>query len=108
MKRPETVKVGPYTYEIVWDDRLGPVSSAMGATNEQLVKLFIDPTNDEQAVRETLVHEVLHAIWKQTSLLVRFPDGAGDSDGETIIQDLAPRIFALLLENREVVKWIQG
>ncbi len=106
-KTPDSVVVGVFTFEIVWDDNLSQFS-ASGATNFDMSMIAIDPTNSAQTQRETLVHEVLHAAWKQTSLRTRIPDEDANSDGELVIQDLSPLIYDFIRNNREVVRWLQS
>lgn len=107
MKPPETVDVGVFEYEIKWDDKLGGFNAA-GATNPEMCVILIDPTNNTQVQKETLVHEMLHAAWKQTSLMTRIPDDDRESKGERIIEDLSPLIYAFIRDNREAVRWLQS
>ncbi len=107
MKRPKWMWVGAFKYKVQWHKELGNFNAA-GATNPELTLILVDPKNDKQVQRETLVHELLHAIWKQTDLRVSMPDDDNDSEGEKIIQRLSPYLYAFIKENPEVVAWLQS
>lgn len=106
--RFKSLKIGAVKYEIVWDDKLGNIGGAQGATNSQLNVILVDPTNEVQALRDTIMHESFHAMWAQSSLLIRHPDSDRDSEGELIIQDLAPKVVAFIRDNPKVVTWLQS
>lgn len=106
-KRPDSVAVGPHTYDIEWDHDVAQFSAA-GATNNDTLKIMVDQKNALPIQQETLVHELLHAVWNQTSLRTRIPDADTDSPGEAAIQDLAPLLYALLRDNPEVVQWLRS
>ena len=106
-KRPESVRVGAHVYDIEWDHDLAQFNAA-GVTNNDTLKIGVDQKNALPVQQETMVHELLHAVWNQTSLRTRIPDADTDSPGEAAIQDLAPVLYALLRDNPEVVKWVSS
>jgi hypothetical protein len=107
MPRPDSVKVGPYVYELSWDKNLTDLGAG-GMTNPDNQIIGVDPTLGGGMQRSTLVHEILHAIWKQTPLHMDYADEDKDSDGEKIIRTLEPLVFQVILENPEVVKWLRS
>jgi hypothetical protein len=63
---PRTVKIGPFTYLILWEEP--PVTQetdkiALGQTESWEQKIWISPELEgkEQAIRDTVLHEILHA-----------------------------------------------
>ena len=106
MNRPKRVRVGTFDYKIEYEKLLSEVP-ASGMTSSGTTTFYLNPNQDKQQLRDTLIHEVLHGLWKQTSLLVRFPDEDPDSPGELIIQDLSALLYAFIRDNREVVEWLQ-
>ena len=105
MKPPKSVRVGPHDFSVT----LAPELSNAGAsglcgtdTQEVHVDMKLGPTVE----RETVLHELLHAVWGQTFLSRRYPDNAGDSEGEGIIDELAPRILALLRDNPRLITYL--
>lgn len=105
-KRPKRVKIGSFEYKIIYEKLLGEVP-ASGMTSSGTTTLFLNPNQSKQQLKDTLIHEILHGLWKQTSLLVRFPDESDDSPGELIIQDLSAMIYSFIRDNREAIAWIQ-
>jgi hypothetical protein len=104
--RPKTIRIGPHEYEVRSDPGLGEKAGAMGASSEDNAAIVLDTNVAKTMQRETLVHEILHCMWKQTSLRIRWPDSDPNSPGEGIIQDLAPLLYGFIRDNREVVEWL--
>jgi hypothetical protein len=77
-----------------------------GMSSSKLGRILLSKELSPDQMRETLIHEVLHAIWKQTSLVDRYPDQDEDSEGEKIIKDLSPRIYQWIMDNPEVIEWL--
>lgn len=101
------MKVGPFTYTVAEDKNLGAFGKA-GVMNSDNLMVSIDPSVAVEVQKETLVHETLHAVWKQTPLVVMIPDEDEDSKGELIIQALSPLLFQWIRENPEVIAWLQS
>ena len=100
------VTVAPYDFEVCWDHETCVALGATGSCMEDTGKIYIDPDNAVDVVLESLLHEVMHAVWGQTYLDKEFPDGEPDSDGEKMIRTLSPRIYAFLKDNPHYMKAI--
>lgn len=107
MARPKQQRVGAHVFGIVYDPNIGDLG-AMGATSLENASIMIDPRNVDSMVKETLVHETLHAGWKQTPLGITYPDIEKDSPGETIIQAISPLVYAWVRDNPGVIRWLQS
>lgn len=102
MKRPNRLQVAPFTYRVEsregWARDTG--NSANCISDDQLI--ITDPNLSYEGEREVVLHEVLHALWAQTTLAkVHEPEAE-----EAIIWTLAPRLFGFLKDNPEFVKWL--
>jgi len=104
MKSPKKLHIEPFTYSV--DKREGWArdtgNSANCISDDQLI--IMDPNLSGQGERETLLHEVLHAIWAQTTLN-KIHD---DEVEEAIVWTLAPRLLGFLKDNPEFVTWLVG
>ena len=101
---PETVYVEPYTYEVVQDANWSAQTGNMGNCMNDMQRIIIDSSLTPQSERDTVLHELLHAIWGQTSLQKRDTE---DQQEEAIWQ-LTPRILALLKDNPRLVEYLLG
>ena len=108
MKPPKAVKLGPYTIPIVFDREAMRVAGGNGAYNPDMSTIVLQDNNSLDVERDTVLHELLHAIWQMTNLTKRYPDQEEDSDGEKIIMDLSPRILELLQRNPALVRYLLG
>ena len=108
MPRPRKVKLSPHTFAVKYDDNLGAAAGLSGMCDEQNTVIVIDPTFSLTIQRDSLLHEVTHGIWGQTSLDKDYPDHEPASEGEKIITTLAPRFLAFIQDNPAVIAWLQG
>lgn len=100
MKIPGRVRIVGKTYRVVAhddfdDDRYGDCN-----VRECLIRLDLVDV-DPQQVRDTLLHEILHALWKESGL------GAGEgASEEVIVRQLATSLLATLRENPPLVRFL--
>lgn len=107
MKKPKSVRLGPFVWRIQFDKNFSKVSDSYGGTFSASHLFIIDSSQDRQGQAETLIHEQFHAWWKSSPLYLKYDDDGGQSEGEAIIQILSPFLFQFIRENPEVVAWIQ-
>ena len=101
---PETVYVEPYRFEIVNDANWSMQTGNMGNCITDIQRIVIDANLSPQSERETVLHELLHAIWAQTSLQKRDTE----EQQEEAVWQLAPRLLALLKDNAPLVQYLLG
>lgn len=106
MKAPKTVKLGPYNIEVRYDRQAMAAASTTGAYLADLSTVLLGDNNSADVERDSLLHELLHAIWKQSGLHLEYPDDETDSKGEAMIQLLAPRLLELLRRNPTLVRYL--
>lgn len=68
---PATVVIGPHHYVIDYADSTGRLlrsEEARGDSRPDYLHVRLDMDRPHTAIAETLVHELLHCAWHQTSL----------------------------------------
>lgn len=110
MKPPTHIKVGAAVYRVrsskkAWRRRLsksGEAHTTRGATSVHKHTIWMDPSGAEALVRETLVHELLHALLDDSGC----PITTDEENEETWIRALSPRLYAALVENPDLVAYL--
>lgn len=110
MKPPTHIKIGASVYRLhvdkkAWKQRLsksGDAHTTRGHTSTHKHEIWCDPSGAETLVRETVLHEVLHALFDDSGAPI-----ADDVDQEEIvIRALSPRLYAVLVENPGLVAYL--
>lgn len=110
MSTPTSVRVGPYTYVVKVDaDRIKELekesnTDLYGITTHGHLEIALQPDVADMVLRETLLHEVLHAVLFNTGISDRMTDKAE----EHLVRALSPALFSLLRENPELVRYLTG
>ena len=101
MNKPKKVVVAGQDFEIVWDDEAADEESNFGSTSDAFRRIRIGAATPQTKLRETLLHEVLHAI-QHTHLIVknRLP--------EQTVKLLSTVLYDTLRRNPEVAEAILG
>ena len=105
---PAYVKVGGRTYTIHSDldtSRLTSDDGSRGMTFTERLRIHINSDMPVELIRETLLHECMHAAWDIVGLS-RSGDAAEHE--EQVIKALAPTLAAMLRENPEVNAFLRG
>jgi hypothetical protein len=94
------VWVNGVPYQVVEEDRPRNENGGIlyGETRYSKLQLAVDPGNPAHRVRETMLHESLHAV----------DDEYGLGLDEAIVDRLARALYATLRANPELVKFILG
>lgn len=108
MKPPKTIKVGPHPYRVITGNRAHRIlgSDKLGETDVAAQELRVGPGQASTQERDSLLHEVLHACWDQTSL--RAGAGGDRSDEEAAVSALAPLLLGVMRDNPDFVRWLCG
>ena len=110
MKPPTYIKVGANTFRLymtkkAWRTRLskdGEAHTTRGHTSIHHQKIWCDPSGAQALVRETVVHELLHALLDDSGA----PITEDEEHEEMWIRALSPRLYACLVENPELVAYL--
>lgn len=115
IKRPAKVRVGYLTYAILyisdedWGRRNLP-DGLGGMSDHEKATLFIRVTVDRQedTIRETLNHEILHAVWTHTGLNNQHLMSKTDPDNveELVVNTISPSLLMVLNDNPNVLAYL--
>lgn len=113
--RPEWIKIGPFNWVVLYD--AGVIRSyeatdgnlRFGATDPLKLMLVVDPNRPEGGIRETLWHELTHALVWATGINLDTGQAsvAQDEDlQETVVSQLATAQLAMLRDNPDLVRYL--
>lgn len=114
--RPTSLKVGHTTYKIQWwsekkwlkrDDPERSGSTWYGVAKIRLRLETSGHAIQEDALRETLLHEILHACWEQANLGGRGKIEDNELE-ELIVASLSFPLITVLQENPDVVEYLHA
>lgn len=116
MMRPTQVKVGHTTYSIhyltekKWLKKYDASKAGLFWVDDESILIRVHNDGDQRAessLRETLLHEILHACWHHVNLGSR---GKIDDDEleEAIVGTLSMPLIAVICDNPDVFDYIQS
>lgn len=104
MKRPKQLYVEPFAYRVQYEPEWSIKTGNMGNCVTDTQTIYVDASLTEQAERDTVLHEVLHALWSQTGLQKAYTE----DQQEDVVWQLTPRLLAVLKDNPDFVTWLLG
>jgi hypothetical protein len=96
IKRPVSIQVGAHPYRIRWR----PMDGLYGQTSPSACVIEVDPSNAPSQVRDTLLHEALHAVVADTRTRL------DRDDEEQLVRVLTPGLLALIRNNPHLVAFL--
>ena len=107
MKLPIKVRIGPFEYKIIFlHHDVADAKSAFGTccVDEQIIK--IDDRCTKDRMQETILHEVMHALWHVQAIpihdeLIKMTEGGLE---ENIVVRMAMGLIAFAKDNPELWK----
>lgn len=105
---PRKLKVGPSTYAIRDDaDEMNRISrrekdDLFGYCDHRHLTIHIDPDQADDYKRETVLHEVLHAVVSLTNLSEEW----GVEKEERMVARVAPLLLGVLRDNPKLVAYL--
>lgn len=102
---PTQITVGPHTYFVdtsVLTGRSLLDERALGDTFFEELIIRVDKNYPYTVVAETLLHELLHVIWGQTSLM----SSLDSITEECVVKAFSPLLLNLLRTNPDVVAYL--
>jgi hypothetical protein len=110
VKLPRRIHVGPHIYSVVCDAAAMAAEcrdageDLVGRCSHRTLTIHIEPDQARSQMRDTLLHEVLHAVANMTAL-----DGEwGAEREEEVILRLAPALLDVLRRNPRLVAFLTG
>jgi len=105
-KRPNTVLVSPYTWQIKWSKAavlsFHPNGDACGSCDLSSMTIAVDPGKSEDYARVTLLHEILHAA-------IRSSDPNIESEAEEMaVASMTGPLLATIRNNPEVMAYLMA
>jgi hypothetical protein len=104
VKPPRFIHVGPYEYSVHTDAAAVAEldSGDDGSCDFHDVRITVNPARPEQVQRDTLLHEVLHAIGALTGLR----RDLGEEAEERVVERLSSNLLDTLRRNPELVEYL--
>jgi hypothetical protein len=96
MNLPKTVKIGSRKYKVEMEERLIGEDNATrlaGEINHNQLTIKLDPDRADDAIREVLLHEVLHGVL----------DANADDPEEVFVMRTATLLSTVMLDNPEMM-----
>jgi Zn-dependent peptidase ImmA (M78 family) len=106
---PRKVKVGHARYTMKYEAELASISGANGTCGEDTQTILIDPLMGRDMERDTVLHELLHAVFHLSDARAHLPkDDSGDTKDaeEKVIRPLASQLLELLRDNPKLVAYL--
>lgn len=107
MAIPKKVKVLSKTYSIIVDEHIwNEGTGASGLCKPWKTQIHVAKGElNEQQERDTVLHEVMHAIFSEMGLTTDFKE---ENEEEKIVRCMATGLLAVLRENPALVKYLTG
>jgi hypothetical protein len=99
-KYPKKIKLGPYTYEVKTFPEVTEETDHGACVYSQQV-IFLSKNQHAERAGDTLLHEVLHAIWDLAGL-----DVVPDLHEEVVVRSFATWLSAVLKDNPSLASFI--
>lgn len=105
---PDGIQVGPHRYSVSCDRNalnaagIAMSSDLLGHSDHKTLAITLADDLAPSAKRDTLLHEVLHAAFDQTSIA----HDIGDKEEERLILRLSPVLLDVLRRNPELVAYL--
>jgi hypothetical protein len=110
-KRPDSVKVGPFVFNIVWNgaelrrlDRIDGRDS-FGMTLMDRHRIVIEDARPLSALQNTLLHEILHALVWTYDVPMPYQDDEHKMEEAFVCRFDSPFLL-LMKDNPEVFAWL--
>lgn len=102
------VVVAPATYDIAidHDGRLDDLDELDGLCDFSRRRIWIKDHLAPSSERDTVLHEILHAVVDQLDLKRRFKEEVDKQFEEDVVYALTPRLLALLRDNPQLVTYL--
>ena len=91
------------------DDSAMTAMDAYGECRPRFCQIFYASAQDEQQLRDTIWHEILHAIASETGIAWELkPESDVDVDEEMVVRRFATATLQVMRDNPSVVKFLNS
>lgn len=107
MRLPRRLNAAPHVMSILYDDdnRLNEVEDLNGLCDFDTGRIWIDRDQTPLMEKDTVLHEILHALLDQTGAKRRFKEVGSDFE-EELVSELTPRLLQVLRDNPVIVRYL--
>lgn len=95
---PKTLKIGGFVWTITSSQQTADAASAYGHTFCGKQVINIEPNTPDQLKEQTLLHEIMHAVWWQTGLWEMYRNKDKYME-EHIVATLSQGLYQVLKDN---------
>jgi Zn-dependent peptidase ImmA (M78 family) len=95
---PSKIRVIGLDFEIEENEKVANEGNTFGSVHSRKQRIFLEPNETQQRKEQTLVHEMLHAIFMQTGLSERLRDNK-DVTEEQLVSTISAALYAVLVDN---------
>lgn len=100
--RPKQVRVMGKVYKIVWVQDCTIEHENLGQCDHKKMTIAVQDHQPLVEEADTLLHEILHAIWYQMSI------NCGPMDEEPIVRRMTSGFMQVFLDNPELLKYLSS
>ena len=106
MRKPTKFKCGCFTWKIYWSEE--EADEIYGKTDTHTKTVTMYAHKNQEIVRETLLHELLHVVMEDKAEAVfNFdPDKKEYDKEENLIRLISPVLMQLIIDNPELVDFL--
>lgn len=97
MKIPKKLKIIGFEWQVKESQAIADEGNCFGSTHTQNQIIYLEPKSPLQKKEQVLLHEILHAIWWQQGLGIRFKDKKEIE--EEVVTTLSQGLYQVLKDN---------
>lgn len=94
---PKKLKIIGFEWQIKENQELADEGSCFGSTHIQTQTIYLEPKAPLQKKEQVLIHEILHVLWWQQGLSIRFKDQKNIE--EELVTTLSQGLYQVLKDN---------
>lgn len=102
----DKVKVGAYDVSIRWIKDLYSVGDKFGLFDSDKLEICICDTQNAQGKKDTVIHEINHAIWYVFDIGSGAKNKEEAETEEYIVRTMATGWYGVIKDNKELMKWL--
>lgn len=108
MKIPTDVYIAGKWWSIEDHTEMMEDEGRMGETKAEQCRILYSTKCDAQQLRDTIWHEIKHAIFSETGLALAMKEHQETTNEEDMIRRLTPVELAVMRDNPDLMKYLLG
>lgn len=102
-KKLKKIDILGKTFRITYDPQLASIDAASGKCKSDLCQIWVGTESDPQQIRDTMLHEVLHAVYGEMGL----GEDIEDKYEESIVRRLATGLLYVIRHNPKLMDFLE-